>query len=308
MMATLMSYLYGSLMPALMAQQQRNNITTQDPSVPAYPIPSYYSYPSTYPQQTIPQQDVTVNERVSRAAPTENSVTEAAPKHFETLPLDIIKHAIHKESHNHHHQHQHKKTLVNSTTATVAKPAAIELPIVCPKCGAKMKLLLSLTSAEAAHPHDFCACEDNKPKYVCECAQPQICEICNKIKKQATYNNWKQPSHSIIILRKANPTTPRRNVFAAPVQPPATVQSSSYSWGTQPAAVDYNAAVVEPSITKRYAVLPSSENIVYGGYEQQQQQQHQQEIGSIINAVYDAAEHVQEPTCYCWRCRFMRRY
>lgn len=271
MMAALMSYLYGSMMPALMAQHQKSNVTTQESSAPTYPIPSYYSYPSTY---SIAPSEATANERVTRAAPTEKPVTDAPSKNFEELPLHIMKH--------------HKKTVVvtnNTNASTNAKPTAVELPIMCPKCGAKMKLLLSLTEAQ---PEEFCTCEDSKPKYLCECAQPQICAICNKIRKyrdvDATHYQKQQPQ-SIIVLRKI---TPQENVFTAPVEPTVIQPNSydgSYLWGTQPA--------VEPSITKRYAILPNE------GYEQQQI------TGSVINAVYGSAEH--EPTCYCWRCRFIRK-
>lgn len=283
-----------------MAQQQiRSNVTQDAAAVPTYPVPSsYYSYPATYSTAQAAA-DVAVNERVSRAAPTENSVTDTpSPKTLETLPLDIIKHAVQHNKdnnhHHHHHHHQHKKTLANTTTT------AVELPIACPKCGAKMKLLLSLASADG-QTHDVCTCEDNKPKYFCECAQPQICAICNKVKKYTTDYNWKQQPHSIIVLRKTNPaTTPRRNVFSAPPPPttttmqPISYDGNGYMWAQ---------SAVEPTITKRYAVVPSSENVVYaGGYEQQQQQ----EISNLMNAVYEAVEH--QPTCYCWRCRFIRRY
>lgn len=298
-MATLMSYLYGSLMPALVAQ--RNNITMQNSSTqPNYPIP-YYTYPSTYQ----PTSDVTVNERVSRAVATEEqeaiNTTDAPPKNFETLPLDFIKHVVYKKQHHIHHHHHHNNS---NNTVAVGKPVAIELPIICPKCATKMKLLISLAT-ESKHEEEFCNCEENKPRYFCECTrvQPQICSICNKNKKysQLSVYNWKQQATpSVIIVRKA----PQSTMFSTTNSP------NSYVWrGQSSQPIEY--APVEPSITKRYAVLPTNENTIYGGYEQQQQQQEQQqqlqEINSILNAVYEAAiEH--EPTCYCWRCRFIRRF
>lgn len=273
MMAALMSYLYGSMLPALMAQQQRSNITTQDASAPTYPAPSYYSYPSTY---SIAPSEHTANERVTRAAPTEKSVTETTPENPKELPLHIMKHAV----------HHHKKTVTVANSTSASKPVAVELPIMCPKCGAKMKLQLSLTEAQ---PQGICTCEDSKRGHFCEYAQPHICAICNKIRKytdlDAAHHRKQQPQ-SIIILRKM---TPQENAIMAPVQPtisqPSGYDGSRYSWGTEPA--------VESSITKRYAIVPNE------SYE------HQHEIANVINAVYGAAEH--EPTCYCWRCRFLRK-
>lgn len=363
MMAALISYLYGSLVPTIIAQQRTNNITTQNssvqPSPPTYPM-QYYSYPPTYQpasvtaQQTDVADVATVNERVSRAAPlldnavTEqepNMVTNAPPKHLETLPLDLIKHVVYSDNnkksdnhHHHHHHHDHNKKaeqknesriVVNETT-TVEKPVTVELPIVCPKCGSKMKLFLRLTSADTKHNQEYCSCdEENKPKYFCECARvnnaimPQICSICNKIKRftdfdatrQLSVYNWKPQTTpatpTVVFVKKTTPSF-RRSVFAAPTTQSNNNYDNTYLWNSpavqaqQPSSVvgEYVAAPsvsVEPNtITKRYAVFPSNE---FAGYEQQQPSQ---DLSSIVNAIYEAAEH--EPTCYCWRCRFIRRY
>lgn len=276
-LAAVMAYLYGSMLPALFQQQQRN-ATTQNSSLQqatsAYPMQYYQPYPTGYqmpPPQ--PSPEVVVNERVSRAAPTQEmapttTTEQAPPKAVETLPLDLIKHVVFNDKKHQHHKH--KKT-INETN----KIATVELPLACPKCGAKMKLVVGLTAeGEQQHESDYCTCDVhvNRPKYVCDCSQqqqPQVCAICNKIRRY--------PEISCVFLRaQQTPVSYKRNAVYS--VSPENYLENIYRMQQQTAT--------EASIVKRYA-----------SYEQPLQN---------TNSYFYETEH--EPACYCWRCRFFRRF
>lgn len=282
-----------------------------------------------------PETEGAINERVSRAVPTDNTITEEKNKNIDaTLPLNIIakqKNSIDEErvvespksldvAAKHaksHHYHHHKKSFIEEKqkiethpvvkiTKNNTKPVMVELPIACPKCGAKMKLIIGLSVPEVqedtAKSDDFCMCDENKPNYFCECTKfnvpPQVCSVCNKIKRYPYQDEsssayaWGQqmtPTPIVVLRRTTTTTAPMsygRSVFSQPTQ-------DSCLWPTQPNGqfADYGTVTSEPSsITKRYAVFPSNESPVYNNF---------------LKTAYDM-EH--EPTCYCWRCRFFRKY
>lgn len=333
-MATLLAYLYGSLMPALLTQRPSNATQNSSAQQHGYPMQYYPTYPAYQPMVQAGGEPEAVNERVSRAVPLENApvtnnleaeaTSAATPKNLETLPLDLIKHVVYKKhEHEHHHKHKHvekkKEDAENVTAVAQEVGKTVELPIVCPKCGSKMKLVVGLSlegaSLEEQHQHsEFCTCEETKPRYACECtrlAVPQICAICNKIKRYQDVDfsgrqlvcTWKQPAAPtpvIILRRTTSPVSYRRNVFTTiPQQDSTNYLDNIWQQQQQTPQVDTTmrqlpdygrpSAPVEPAITKRYAILPSNEL----GYQQPQS------WGNFAG---------HEPTCYCWRCRVFGRY
>lgn len=174
---------------------------------------------------------------------------------------------------------------------------------------------------QTPHHEDYCTCENNRPRYFCECTKfsmsPQICSICKKIKvypdidvaaKQLSVCTLSQqampaPTPSV-VFKRTSPISFRRNSF--PTQPNQESYVENFwqtpaSTVTQPAGQlgEYTPGTIssEPSITKRYAVYPDNESPRFG-YDQLLRPT------DFLPAVYETEN---QPTCYCWRCRFLRR-